>query len=535
MLHFTRLKAIAILLTAAIVCGFAVPNFISPQTVKRWPEWAQRYVVLGLDLQGGSHILLEVDKNDVLKQRLDTLRGDVIKTLRDAKITWANAPTVRNGSVEVRLREGPTFDTALSKLRELSQPITNNIIGVTGQRTLDVTSVGGGLIRLTPTEAAANERIRQTIDQAIPIIEKRVNGLGLVEPTIQRQGIDRILVQVPGLGDPRQLIDLLGRTAKLEFRLVDMSMPAQQALQSGVPPDSEILYETRGDQKIPYLVYKQVMVEGADLTDARTGFDQNGRPDIEFTFNASGARKFGQVTQENIGRPFAIVLDNEVMSAPVIQSAILGGRGQITGSFTVEQANNLAIVLRAGALPAKLTPIEQRVVGPGLGQDSITKGKYASVVGAALVILFMLVTYGLFGLFANIAVAVNVGMIFGILSLLNATLTLPGIAGIVLTVGIAVDSNVLIYERIREEVRHGRSAIAAIDAGFSRALATILDSNITTFIAAAVLFFIGTGPVKGFAVTLGVGILTTLFTAFTLTRLIVAYWVRMIRPQHVPI
>jgi preprotein translocase subunit SecD len=256
---------------------------------------------------------------------------------------------------------------------------------------------------------------------------------------------------------------------------------------------------------------------------------------VSFRFNTTGARKFAQVTQENVGRPFAIVLDNEVISAPVIREPILGGAGQISGNFTVQTANDLAILLRAGALPAKLTPIEQRVVGPGLGQDSINKGKYASIVGAILVILFMLVTYGLFGLFANIAVAINVGMIFGILSLLNATLTLPGIAGIVLTVGIAVDSNVLIYERIREEVRGGRSAIAAIDAGFSRALATILDSNITTFIAAAVLFFIGTGPVRGFAVTLGVGIITTLFTAFTMTRLIVAYWVRWIRPQRVPI
>jgi len=505
-------------------------------------------VVLGLDLQGGSHILLEVDKNDVIKQRLVTLRGDVLKTLRDAKIIYANAPVVRGNSVEVRLREGPTYDTALAKLRDLSQPISNNIVGITGQKTLDVTEAGGGLVRLTPTEAAATDRIRQTIDQAIPIVERRVNGLGLVEPTIQRQGTDRILVQVPGLGDPTELIKILGTTAKLEFRLVNQTMSAQQALQSGVPADSEVLCETRDTTAdianikppecqggAPILIYKDVMVEGADLTDARASFDQNGRPDIEFTLNSNGAQKFGRVTQENLGRPFAIVLDNTVMSAPTIQSAILGGRGQITGNFSVEQAKNLAIVLRAGALPAKLTPIEQRVVGPGLGQDSIAKGKYASYVGAALVVLFMLVTYGLFGLFANVAVAVNVGMIFGVLSLLNATLTLPGIAGIVLTVGIAVDSNVLIYERIREEVRNGRNAISAIDAGFTRALATILDSNITTFIAAAVLFFIGTGPVKGFAVTLGIGILTTLFTAFTLTRLIVAYWVRAIRPQTVPI
>jgi len=535
MLYFSRLKALSILATALIVCGFAVPNFFGVEKVKKWPEWAQRYVVLGLDLQGGSHILLEVDKSDVLKQRLTTLRADVVKILREAKITWASAPAVRPNGVEVRIREGQDFQAALTKLRDLSQPITNNIIGITGERTIEVIDAGGGLIRLTPTEASANDRIRQTIEQSIPIIEKRVNGLGLVEPSIQRQGIDRILVQVPGLDDPRRLIAIIGTTAKLEFRLVDLTVPPQQVLQTPVPADSEIIYEGKGEQKHPVLVYKQVMVEGADLTDAKVGYDQSGQPVVEFTFNGTGARKFGDVTKENVGRPFAIVLDNEVISAPNIREPILGGRGQISGQFTVETANNLAILLRAGALPAKLTPIEQRVVGPGLGQDSITKGKYASAVGAVLVVLFMLVTYGLFGVFANIAVVVNVGMIFGILSLLNATLTLPGIAGIVLTVGIAVDSNVLIYERIREEVRGGRTAIAAIDAGFTRALATILDSNITTFIAAAVLFFIGTGAVRGFAVTLGIGILTTLFTAFTMTRLIVAYWVRMIRPQHVPI
>jgi preprotein translocase subunit SecD len=324
----------------------------------------------------------------------------------------------------------------------------------------------------------------------------------------------------------------------MEFRLVDTSNSAEEAVASGrVPPDDELLYETsRSGQKTPILVQKQVMVSGSDLTDAQATFDQRtGEPVVSFKFNTTGARRFAQVTQENVNRPFAIVLDKEVISAPVIREPILGGQGQISGNFTVESANDLAILLRAGALPAKLTPIEQRVVGPGLGQDSIEKGKLASYAGAALVVIFMFATYGLFGLFANIAVAVNVAMIFGILSLLNATLTLPGIAGIVLTVGIAVDSNVLIYERIREEVRSGRSAISAIDAGFSRALATILDSNITTFIAAAVLFFIGTGPVKGFAVTLGIGIATSLFTAFTLTRLIVATWVQWQRPKVLPI
>ena len=284
------------------------------------------------------------------------------------------------------------------------------------------------------------------------------------------------------------------------------------------------------------MIEKQVVVSGEDLVDAQPGFDQRtSEPIVSFRFNANGARRFAQATQENVGRPFAIVLDNEVISAPVIREPIIGGSGQISGNFSVQSANDLSILLRAGALPAPLTIIEERTVGAGLGQDSIESGMRAAWIGSIAVIVFMFATYGLFGLFANVAVAFNVAMILGILSLLNATLTLPGICGIVLTVGIAVDSNVLIYERIREEVRAGRSALNAIDAGFTRALATILDSNITTFIAAAVLFYIGTGPVRGFAVTLGIGIITTVFTAFTLTRVMVALWVRWWRPRTVPI
>jgi preprotein translocase subunit SecD len=352
---------------------------------------------------------------------------------------------------------------------------------------------------------------------------------------IQRQGTDRILVQVPGLQDPTRLKELLGRTAKMEFRMVDTTVSPDQAQQGRVPPESEVLMSST-PPKIPYVVKKQVLVSGGDLTDAQPGFDQRtGEPIVSFRFNTSGARKFAQATTENVGQPFAIILDNEVISAPVIREPITGGQGQISGNFTVQSANDLAVLLRAGALPAPLTVVEERTVGPGLGQDSIEKGELAAYVGSILVVVFMLVTYRLFGVFANIAVIINVAMIFGLLSLLNATLTLPGIAGIVLTVGIAVDSNVLIYERIREELRHGRNAISAIDAGFRRALATILDSNITTFIAAAVLFYIGTGPVRGFAVTLGLGILTTVFTAFTLTRLIVAWWVQWKRPKTVPI
>ncbi len=532
MLYFTRWKALGIILTALVVCLCAVPNFFPEATVRNWPLWAQRRLVLGLDLQGGSYLLLEVDSNYVKKEKLDQIRDDVRRTLREARIGYTGLAT-RGDAVEVHVKDAE-LQTALAKVRELSQPL-GGLLGSSGQRSLEVTDAGGGLIRLTVPQAAINERIRQTIDQSMQIVERRVNQLGTVEPVIQRQGTDRILVQVPGLQDPTRLKQLLGKTAKMEFRMVDTSVPPDQAQQGRLPPEDDLLMSASAP-KVPYVVKKQVLVSGGDLTDAQTAFDpRTSEPVVSFKFNSAGSRKFAQATTENVGQPFAIVLDNEVISAPVIREPITGGQGQISGNFTVQSANDLAILLRAGALPAPLTVIEERTVGPGLGQDSIEKGKLAAYVGAIMVVVFMLLTYRLFGLFANIAVIINVAMIFGLLSLLNATLTLPGIAGIVLTVGIAVDSNVLIYERIREELRGGRNAISAIDAGFKRALATILDSNITTFIAAAVLFYIGTGPVRGFAVTLGIGILTTVFTAFTLTRLIVAWWVRWKRPQTVPI
>src|SRR6202045_3952629 len=522
MLYFTRWKALGIILTALLVCLCAVPNFLPEAKVKSWPLWAQRRLVLGLDLQGGSYLLLEVDSNYVKKEKLDQVRGDVRRVLREAKIGYTGL-AARPDSVEVHVKD-TELQNALAKLRDLSQPL-GGLLGSNGQRSLEVSDAGGGLIRLSVPQAPINDRIRQTIQQSIQIVERRVNELGTVEPLIQRQGTDRILVQVPGLEDPTQLKAILGKTAKMEFRMVDTTVSPDQALQGRVPPDSEVLMSSTSP-KVPYVVKKQVLVSGADLTDAQPGFDQRtGEPIVSFRFNTSGSRKFAQATWENAGQPSAILLDNGVFSAPVTREPITGGSGQISGSFTVQAANDLAILLRAGALPAPLTIIEERTVGPGLGQDSIEKGELAAYVGSIMVIVFMLVTYRLFGVFANIAVAINVAMIFGVLSLLNATLTLPGIAGIVLTVGIAVDSNVLIYERIREEIRGGRTAISAIDAGFKRALSTILDSNITTFIAAAVLFYIGTGPVRGFAVTLGIGIITTVFTAFELTRLIVAAWV----------
>jgi preprotein translocase subunit SecD len=534
MLYISRGKAIAIVMTTLVICMFAVPNLLSPATIQSWPKWARSHIVLGLDLQGGSHLLLEVDTAAVRNEKVLQLVDEVRRVLREAKVGLTQAPIRRGDSVEVRIRESD-LQNGLAKLRELSQPL-GGLLSTTGQRSIDIVNVGGGLVRLTWTEPAIVERVRQAVDQSIQVVTRRIDELGTVEPLIQRQGIDRILIQVPGLGDPTELIKLLGRTAKLEFRMVDQSMTVEQAQASRPPPESEILYGTKAEGGRPYLIEKRVVVGGGELVDAQPAFDQRTQePVVSMRFNSSGAKRWAKATTENVGRLFAIVLDNEVISAPVIREPIIGGQSQISGNFTVQSANELALLLRAGALPAKLEVIEQRVVGAGLGQDSIEKGTTAAYFGALLVAVYMLAAYGIFGVFAVVAVAFNVAMIFGVLSLLNATLTLPGIIGIVLTIGIAVDSNVLIYERIREEIRTGRSAISAIDAGFTRALATILDSNITTFIAAAVLFFIGTGPVRGFAVTFGIGIITTVFTAFTLTRLMVAYWVRWSRPQRLAV
>ena len=533
-MYFSRWKSLTTLLTAALICLFIVPNFFAESTIKSWPKWAQRHLVLGLDLQGGSHILLEVDANYVRKEKAEQLRDDVRRVLREQRVGYTGL-VARGLTVDVRIREESDFNLALTKLRELSQPL-GGLLSATGQRSLDVVDAGNRVIQLTITQPAITERIRQSVEQSIQIIERRVNELGTVEPSIQRQGVDRVLVQVPGLQDPQRLKEILGKTAKLTFRMVDMSVSPDQAREGRVPPESDLMYGPQKEGRPPYVIEKRTVVSGEDLTDAQPGFDQRtSEPIVSFKFNTNGARRFAQATQENVGRPFAIVLDNEVISAPVIREPILGGSGQISGNFTIEQANDLAILLRAGALPAPLTIIEERTVGAGLGQDSIEKGVRAAWIGSAAVVIFMFATYGLFGIFANLAVIINVIMIIGILSLLNATLTLPGIAGIVLTVGMAVDSNVLIYERVREEVRGGRTAISALDAGFTRALATILDSNITTFIAAAVLFFIGSGPVRGFALTLGIGIITTVFTAFTLTRVMVAAWFWWFRPQTVPI
>jgi preprotein translocase subunit SecD len=415
----------------------------------------------------------------------------------------------------------------MPKLKQLAASAGSGLSDSSRAAAFDMSENDSGLIQFTLTGAGVESKVRRAVEQSIEVLRRRVDALGTTEPNIQRQGADRILVEVPGLQDTSKLKEILGTTAKLEFRLV--------AEPGADPADVESLEDVEQPGK-PLPVQKRVMVQGEDLTDAQPGFDpRTQEPIVNFRFNIRGGHKFGEVTSENVGKLFAIILDGKVISAPRILSPITGGSGQISGHFTVEAANNLAILLRAGALPAKLTIVEERTVGPGLGQDSIDAGKRAAYVGAALVAFYMLITYGIFGVFANIALAVHVSFIFAALVLLGATLTLPGIAGIVLTIGMAVDSNVLIYERIREEAHMGRSIISALDAGFKRAFATIVDSNVTMFVAAAILYFLGTGPVRGFAVSLALGILTSIVTAVTMTRMMIALWYRYQRPTRLPI
>jgi len=402
--------------------------------------------------------------------------------------------------------------------------------------TLNVTDRGDGVIALNITERGLEHRIGSAIEASIETVRRRIDAFGTTEPTIQRQGLDRILVQVPGIDDVSRLKQMVGKTGKLEFKLVDPSTTCQEAKDTGRKPPGTEIVESSDRYVSCYLLQSRAMVTGENLVDAQPSFDQRtNEPIVTFRFDSAGAKRFARVTQANVNHPFAIVLDNKVISAPVIREPILSGSGQISGNFSVQEANDLAVLLRSGALPANLTIIEERTVGASLGADSVAAGEFAGVIGIVFVVVFMALSYGLFGLFANLALAVNIALIIGALSLLQATLTLPGIAGIVLTIGMAVDANVLIFERIREEAYAGKSAIASIDSGYSRAIGTILDANITTFIATVILFWLGSGPVRGFAVTLSIGIITSVFTAFTLTRLMIAQWVKMRRPAAVPL
>ncbi len=534
MLHFERWKIIAIAAICLAGIVFAMPNLFSKQTVEGWPAWMpKRQLSLGLDLRGGAHLLLSMDTVELRKDWLTTLRDDVRKKLREAKIRFTGLGIVGD-AVQVRIVRPEDVDKAYDALKELVQPMGNAVLG-TNADDMQIEKVGSDVLKVQPTEQGLQQRVTSAATASVETVRRRVDELGTTEPNIVRQGQDRILVQVPGFDDTRKLKEVIGQTAKLTFHAVHPQVTAEEAEQTRVPLGYKIYPSAEGDLVGAYVLQEVPVVSGEDLVDAQPGFDQRtNEPIITFRFNQSGARKFGRFTKANVGEPFAIVLDNKVLSAPVIREAILGGSGQISGNFTVEDANNLAIQLRSGALPTSLTIVEERTVGPSLGADSIEAGEMAALIGTITVAGFMIFAYGLFGVFAVVAVLINLTLIVAVMSVIGSTLTLPGIAGLVLTVGMAVDANVLIYERIREELRSGKTSISAIESGFSKAFGTILDSNLTTLIAALVMFWLGSGPVRGFAVTLSLGIFATIFTAFTVTRLLVSLWVAAQKTRKIP-
>lgn len=497
----------------------------------RWPGFMPSALVnLGLDLRGGAHLLAEVQVEDVYESRIKALWPEVRDILRPERATIG---TIRRqpspaDELHVKISKPDGMARALEVVRGIAQPVVS--ITAAGEQDLAVTAQGDILI-VTLSDAERLATDDRTVQQSLEIIRRRIDEVGTREPTIQRQGADRILIQVPGLGSAQELKDIIGTTAQLTFQPV-VSRTSDANANAGI--GNEVL-PSLDEEGVFYILEETPVVTGEELVDAQPSFDQNGRPAVNFRFNPSGARKFGDYTAENIGNPFAIVLDSEVISAPVIQSHIPGGSGIITGNFSVEESTNLAVLLRAGALPAGLTFLEERTIGPELGADSIAAGRIATAIAFAAVLVFMLASYGLFGLFANLALIINIGLIFGLLSMIGATLTLPGIAGIVLTVGMAVDANVLVFERIREELKTAKGPARAIELGYEKALSAIVDANITTFITAVILFVMGSGPVRGFAITLGLGILTSVFTAIFVTRLLIVIWFERRRPKTIEV
>ncbi|WP_425050057.1 protein translocase subunit SecD [Psychromarinibacter sp. S121] len=496
-----------------------------------WPSWLPATLVnLGLDLRGGAHLLAEVQVEDVYVDRMNGYWPEIRDALRSERdtvgtIRRVDAPA---GELHIRISQADGMARALEVVRGLARPV----VSLSGAGSSDIEVAGDGdtiIVQLTDAEKEATDN--RTIQQSLEIIRRRVDEVGTREPTIQRQGTDRILIQVPGIGSAEELKALIGTTAKLTFQ------PVVRRITNGdeEPGARNVILPSMDEEGVFYVLEDTAVVTGEELNDSQPAFDQNGQPAVTFRFNPSGARKFGQYTAENVGSLFAIVLDNEVISAPQIREAIPSGSGQITGNFTVEESTQLSVLLRAGALPAEMTFLEERTIGPELGADSIAAGRIACIVAFVAVLVFMGLSYGWFGLLANVALLMNVGLIFGLLSMIGATLTLPGIAGIVLTIGMAVDANVLVFERIREELKTARGPSRAIELGYEKALSAILDANITTFITAVILFVMGSGPVRGFAVTLGLGIVTSVFTAIFVTRLLIVIWFERRRPKTIEV
>jgi preprotein translocase subunit SecD len=507
--------------------GVATPE--QEADLAEWPAWMPSGLVnLGLDLRGGAHLLAEVQLVDVYKDRMNGFWPEIRDRLRDMgdEVGSVRRQPAPDGILRISVSNPAGLQAAVAAINALSTPVVS-LTGA-GQNDIAVTVEGGEIVvQLSDAEKAATDD--RTIQQSLEIIRRRVDEVGTREPTIQRQGTDRILIQVPGIGSAAELKKLIGTTAKLTFHPV-----VRRTTDAATDPGPRNLLLPSMDEKgVFYVLAEDPVVTGEELVDSQPAFDQNGEPAVNFRFNPTGARKFGDYTAANIGNPFAIVLDDKVISAPRINSHIPGGSGIITGSFTVEEATQLAVLLRAGALPAKMTFLEERTIGPELGADSIQAGRAAAVIAMVAVVVFMILSYGLFGVFASIALAINMAMIFGIMSLIGGTLTLPGIGGIVLTIGMAVDANVLVFERIREELRSQKSPFRAIEIGYERAMSAIVDANITTLISAATLFILGAGPVRGFAVTLGIGVVTSVFTALLVTRTIIEIWSRYRRPKTI--
>jgi preprotein translocase subunit SecD len=530
MLHFATWKIVLIAGICALGVLFSVPNLFSPATLDKLPSWVpKKQVSLGLDLRGGSHLLYEVDFATALRERLNNVVDATRSALARGRVGYTGLD-VEGDHVALQLRD---FDQLKrdGRLADVTKMFTD------ADPEIVPTISDSGQVTLRYSDVALQARQKSAIDQSIEIIRRRVDETGTKEPTIQREGSSRILVQLPGIDDPQRVKDLIGKTAKMTFQLVDIAASPEDAQRGRLPPGDEILPaadSSRTGGPTAYVVKRRVLVSGENLIDAQPSF-QNNEAVVSFKFDSIGAKRFGDATKENVGKPFAIVLDGKVISAPNIREPILGGSGVISGSFTAQSATDLALLLRAGALPAPLTILEERTVGPDLGTDSIHAGATACIVGVLLVVVFMVIFYGLFGIFADIALFFNLTIMLGALTLLGATLTLPGIAGIALTMGMAVDANVLIYERIREEMRAGRTMLSSLEAGFKHAFGTILDSHITTLIAGVLLFELGSGPVKGFAVTLSIGVLTSLFSAILVTRLQIVSWLHRFRPKVIPL
>ncbi|WP_199556183.1 protein translocase subunit SecD [Sandaracinobacteroides hominis] len=525
MLDFPRWKIWMTLATLLVGTLFAVPNFFPAETVANWPAFVPRQQMnLGLDLRGGSHILLEADASDVRKSRLETLEEIARTELRqadDGAIPFLDM-SMRDGAISFTVRNPTDVDRAVEAMRAISRPVGQ----LSATRDVDVSVVDGNRVVLRPTDAGIAAETDAAMKQAVEVIRRRIDELGTREPTIIRQGDTRIVVQVPGLQNPEALKSLLGKTAKLEFRLVDVDADPAQVAQGRAPPGSQVLPMVEGGA---IAVKRRVLISGDQLVDSQPTF-QDGMPVVSFRFDSVGGKRFAKATQENTGKPFAIVLDGKVISAPRINEPILGGSGIISGNFTTESANELAILLRSGKLPVALKVIEERTIGPDLGADSIRAGTLAAIVATIAVATLMIVTYGRFGVYACIALVLNVILILGVMSGIGATLTLPGIAGLVLTIGAAVDANVLINERIREEQRKGRNVFNSVDTGFREATRTIWDANSLNIIVAIIMFIFGTGPIKGFAVVLSIGIATSVFTNVTVVRLMVSNWLVRTRP-----